>query len=379
MAVELNSKAQRTIDRFMNNLDKYDMSMDIQRSAGQWNRKQESALVESVLKDYPIPNLYALENEDKTWSIIDGKQRLSTFIRFMNNEFALSKDLQPVEVDGEIVELAGKKFSDLSEKAQSKFRGYVIPIVGITGADENDKREIFARLNNGANLTPAQKRTVEIGDELLKLLRSSLNSNVTKVKSVLIEEKKKRGRKPKNQAEVKSGPVYKDEEVQFYFWRDITGLGEAARKSSADRDVVFQTLMLMDGKEYLSFKNKGINNFVIELQKDEEHMAELFNRLDQATAKITNNFTDREVFAKTQKKNFKKTVIPFAIAELDRLSKSKQGTGKYLDALYTFLTTYNTPDEEQGVYKDFKDAILQGTGTSDSIEKRKQFFKNLTK
>lgn len=376
MAVELNSKAQRTIDRFMNNLDKYDMSMDIQRSAGQWNRKQESALVESVLKDYPIPNLYALENEDKTWSIIDGKQRLSTFIRFMNNEFALSKDLQPVEVDGEVVELAGKKFRDLSEKAQSKYKGYVIPIVGITGADENDKREIFARLNNGANLTPAQKRTVEIGDSLLKLIRTSLNSSVTKDKTVQVEPPKKRGRKPKNQEQVDNEPIYRQEQFTYSFWQDISGLGEAATKSSADRDVIFQTLMLIDGKESLGFRNDGLNSYIKELQESEEKMEDLFERLNKALERITDDFVDRDGFGKRQKKNFKKTVIPFAVAELERLIRGKKGTTKYLDALFEFLTKYNT-EQEEGRYDAFRMAIQQGTGKSESIEKRKQFFRTL--
>ena len=378
MAVELNSKAQRTIDRFFQNLDKYDLSMDIQRSEGQWNRKQESALIESVLKDYPIPNLYALENADRTWSIIDGKQRLCTFIRFMQNEFALSKDLKPVEVDGEVVELAGKKYSDLSEKAKSKFKGYMIPIVGISGADEEDIRAIFSRLNNGAQLTPAQKRTVVISDTLFKHIRDSLNSNVTKVKTILEGPRKHRGRKAKKEAEVKAEPVPVEREFTYYFWTDIAGLGEAARKSSTDRDVIFQTLMLMDGKEELGFRNDGINSFIKELQDDEGHMEELFTRLDQATIKITGNIIDRDDFGKTQKKNFKKTVIPFAIAEFDRLSKSKQGTGKFLDALYTFLTIYNT-EAGKDQYESFKSAIQQGTAQKDSIEMRKQFFRSLSK
>ena len=82
--------------------------------------------------------------------------------------------------------------------------------------------------------------------------------------------------------------------------------------------------------------------------------------------------------SENKKKNFKKTVIPFAIAEFDRLSKSKQGTGKFLDALYTFLTIYNT-EAGKDQYESFKSAIQQGTAQKDSIEMRKQFFRSLSK
>lgn len=359
MAVEQNSKAARTIGRFMKNLDKYDMSMAIQRAEGQWNGKQESALIESILKDYPVPNIYALENEDKTWSIIDGKQRLTTIKRFMKDEFALSRSMPEVEVDGEVFDIAGKRYSELDEKVQVKITDFTLPIVGITGANEDDKRAIFARLNNGASLTPAQKRTVVIHDELLSLLRDCFDMTVTG--EAVVEPAKKRGRKPKNVVPAPQKIVQKE----LSFWKDVAGLGEAARKSAADRDVIFQTLMLMDIQDDISFKNSAITDYIRDLQTDSEKMRGLFKRLNHTLIDMTEGLIGRGYDDK-KRKHFKKTVIPFAVAGLDNVYKSGGNADIYLEALSRFLDDY----EESG----YNELCREGTAKPESIKDRMEFF-----
>lgn len=48
-----------------------------------WDITQQSALIESILLQIPIPPIYVFQDEDGTWSIIDGQQRLSTIFKFM--------------------------------------------------------------------------------------------------------------------------------------------------------------------------------------------------------------------------------------------------------------------------------------------------------
>ena len=63
-----------------------------------WDITQQSALIESILLNIPIPPIYVYQNEQGKWNLIDGQQRLSTIFKFMG---ILKKDSEDEE---EIVE-----------------------------------------------------------------------------------------------------------------------------------------------------------------------------------------------------------------------------------------------------------------------------------
>ena len=60
-----------------------------------------SRLIESVLMDVPIPVIYLAEEKDGSYSVIDGQQRLTSFISFINGKFP----------NGETFKLSGLKVS----------------------------------------------------------------------------------------------------------------------------------------------------------------------------------------------------------------------------------------------------------------------------
>lgn len=55
-----------------------------------WNMRQKSELIESVVMGIPLPLIYLAETMEGKLVIVDGRQRLTTFFRYLNNEFALS-------------------------------------------------------------------------------------------------------------------------------------------------------------------------------------------------------------------------------------------------------------------------------------------------
>jgi hypothetical protein len=48
-----------------------------------WSSDRKSNFVESILIGIPIPPVFVYENEDGTWELIDGLQRISTLLEFM--------------------------------------------------------------------------------------------------------------------------------------------------------------------------------------------------------------------------------------------------------------------------------------------------------
>ncbi|MBB5721169.1 hypothetical protein FHS72_000776 [Loktanella ponticola] len=54
-----------------------------------WSDEKKANLIESILIDIPIPSIFTYENEDGTWELIDGLQRISTIFEF----FGVLKEL----------------------------------------------------------------------------------------------------------------------------------------------------------------------------------------------------------------------------------------------------------------------------------------------
>ena len=117
-----------------------------------YNDKQASKLVESVLMGIPIPTIYLCVEEDNTYSVIDGQQRITSLVRYLKNDFALTS-LQ------ELNELNGKCYKDLSKDIQKKLKSSSLSTISLLKQSSDLKYEIFARLNQGAvKLNPQELR-----------------------------------------------------------------------------------------------------------------------------------------------------------------------------------------------------------------------------
>lgn len=149
-----------------------------------------SKFIESCLMRIPLPSCYFAENDDRAHLVIDGVQRITTVMRFMNDEFAL-------EGMTAFPELEGKKFSEIGTWA-SDLESTTIRCVVLR--NENPKEliaEIFSRLNKGAvELSDQEIRHALFPGEFDKLL-SELS------KAPIIENFKlgKTGESPKDSRE----------------------------------------------------------------------------------------------------------------------------------------------------------------------------------
>jgi len=82
-----------------------------------WGPQQKRELIESVLMGIPLPVVYMFENENGQKQVVDGRQRISTLISFLNNEFSLAKLTM-------LPRFNTKKNQDLEPICQSKIERY---------------------------------------------------------------------------------------------------------------------------------------------------------------------------------------------------------------------------------------------------------------
>ncbi|WP_197083561.1 MULTISPECIES: DUF262 domain-containing protein [Burkholderia] len=131
-----------------------------------WSLAAQSALIESFLLNIPVPPVYLAEEDFGTYSVIDGKQRLTAIKRFMRQEFSLFK---PARFD----ELSGLQLAELPIDLRNALtiRPYVRVVTLLKQSDPQLKYEVFTRLNTGGvPLQPQEVRNAMYRGKLNDLL-----------------------------------------------------------------------------------------------------------------------------------------------------------------------------------------------------------------
>lgn len=150
-----------------------------------WSAEKQSALIESFLLNVPVPPVYLSEDDYGNYSVIDGKQRLTTIYDFLNDKFQL-KEL------ARFTALNGKNFSKLPAQLQNvlKIRPFIRVITLLQQSDPELKYEVFLRLNTGGEKLKAQEiRNVAYSGPFNDLL-FDLSSNEFLRKQLKIKNKK---------------------------------------------------------------------------------------------------------------------------------------------------------------------------------------------
>lgn len=156
-------------------LAKYDMDPPYQRRSV-WSIEKKSFFIDSILKNLPVPPVFLKRNIDDvsgktSYAVIDGKQRLSAIIDYIQGEIPVASENDDVFFDEK---LDGKFFSDLDESGlvdyKKTFWRYLIPIEYIDAESQEVVDNIFDRLNrNGEKLNGQELRHASYyNTELLK-------------------------------------------------------------------------------------------------------------------------------------------------------------------------------------------------------------------
>lgn len=145
-----------------------------------WNTRQKSELIESVVMGIPLPLIYLAETMEGKMVIVDGRQRLTTFFKYLNNEFALSG----LKI---MTELNSCKFQDLEkDEYKKKYAAeiedfqLVIQIIKYPTPDRV-RFDIFDRVNRGGTpLNNQEMRNALYQGPATKLLNELAESEAFK-------------------------------------------------------------------------------------------------------------------------------------------------------------------------------------------------------
>ncbi|MEU4465273.1 DUF262 domain-containing protein [Streptomyces sp. NPDC024017] len=138
-----------------------------------WDIHRKSRLIESFLLNIPIPAVFLNEEDYGQYSVIDGKQRITALVEFIEGHYAL-RGL------GVLREAEGKTYQDLDPAIQRSLTstGTIRAVILRRLSDPDMKYEVFARLNTGGvplnaqelrnavHPGPFNRLTVELSEDL---------------------------------------------------------------------------------------------------------------------------------------------------------------------------------------------------------------------
>jgi Asp-tRNA(Asn)/Glu-tRNA(Gln) amidotransferase C subunit len=136
------------------NRGRLNLNPDYQRN-DIWSAKAKKALIDSILKNYPVPNIILHKVKDDSYELVDGQQRMRTILGYKK---------------GIITNPSGEKINKETAKQLSAFK---LPIIIVSNLDRDEKIEEIYDLINSTGLRlnrPELKKAKHFDTRFLKLI-----------------------------------------------------------------------------------------------------------------------------------------------------------------------------------------------------------------
>lgn len=326
-----NSSKEKTLQWINNQNKKGNISFEhrLQRPTGQWNTRMKSLLIHSLLSGIPVNPIYVVEEENVIYPL-DGSQRTSTCIDYINDVFSLSKDTLNVSIavteNGEQIikeyEIAGKKFKKLDDEVKETLLACTLEFCTLSDYTDEDIKTMFARQNSGKPLGAKLLRVVHESDEF-------------------------------------GDTVYS---LAHHPFMDKL-MSPTQRKNGTDKDIIVQTFMLIatnQENDFTSFRAKDIDAFVTDYA---DQYLDKADTLKEAMDRFNESFDEIKIPV---------TSLPQILYSGYRVIKDKKSFTRLADKVADFVANYDSNEE----YKRF---VQSGTGSKENVNGRFQYWRGIVK
>ena len=325
---------ERTLQWICNQYKKGNISFEhkLQRPVGQWSPKMKSLLIHSLLCGYPVNPIYLVE-ENGIMYTLDGSQRTSTCIDYINNKFSLSKDTPSIFIkindNGEFIEkeyqIAGKKFKKLDKEIQDTLLACSLEFCTLSEYVDSEVKEMFKRQNTSKPLSGRLLRVCHESDEFSEVVYYLANHS---------------------------------------FMNKV--ISSAQRKNGFDREIIVNTFMLMSTNQendFTSFKNKDVDNFIMNYADKALDKAEI---LEEAMDQLDSSFEEIKI---------KQLNIPMILFVSYRCIKDHKSFEKLVEKINEFLLDYNDINKLQ----EYKQYCQSSTTNSENVKGRLDYWRKIIK
>lgn len=199
-----------------------------------WPRPAKAYLIDSILKDRPIPLLFFSRSVDPqtgrpAYVVVDGQQRLRAVFEFLDGKFTVSSS-------------AGKRvrFAKMGPDDRDSILNYEFSVVELSGYSDADIEDVFVRMNKyGVKLSPQELRHARTKGAFKKTVQEIGHWPFWTEQKVFSSQAVKRMRQDEFAAELlillSEGPQDKKQAVDLYYlsyakaFPEGSSLGESLR------------------------------------------------------------------------------------------------------------------------------------------------------
>jgi hypothetical protein len=141
-----------------------DLQPDFQRDQV-WNTRKKQGLIDTIIRGWEFPPVFLIApngSRKNRYEVLDGQQRLNAIYEFYSNGFTIDGKIAPI--NSFVEELDGKLYSELPAQVRDEFLIRSVRVHYISNYRKDEPYELFFRLNQGVNLTPAERRNTLYGE-----------------------------------------------------------------------------------------------------------------------------------------------------------------------------------------------------------------------
>lgn len=142
-----------------------------------WKEREKAYLIDSILKNLPIPLVLLAKGATGGYEIVDGLQRINAIVEFLENQYPVNGKYFDLQRLGDTKDLADRKiliqkYPKLSAQECRRIYNYEVPVSVYSNNDEEDVEEVFRRINSsGQHLSRQDIRQAGAIGELPTLVR----------------------------------------------------------------------------------------------------------------------------------------------------------------------------------------------------------------
>jgi len=316
------------VAQLMRNEENLNFEMAIQRNEV-WKDARRSLFMHSVIIGFPTNPIHAILGEGEAMDVLDGKQRLTTILRYVADQFKLDASTPDAIVNGNRYEIKGLFYSQLPDVLKDKIKEYKLFFFTYTDITDDEIEELFIRLNNGESLTKVELTRVMAGTEVMNFVQ---------------------------------------EVGEYYFMKHSSNLTDNQRNRFQDEEVILSAMMLEYAEDYskmtTGFGGDDIRAFAVNL--NEKGMdAEKNNRIRQVFKFMGDSFPD-------QYSMLRKAQIPSIYIMASRCLDAGWTPKQFGGMVEYFFYKIKKKETLAGSYKysHYTETTGSGTAKKDKVTKR---------
>ncbi len=122
-----------------------ELQPDFQRNVV-WTKSAQIALIDTILREIPFPKIYIkakIRDENTYRIVIDGQQRMTAILEFVENRLRLKK----THLSAQFETYDGKLFHELPNEARNRVLQYKVDFNELADPSDEEVRDMYARIN----------------------------------------------------------------------------------------------------------------------------------------------------------------------------------------------------------------------------------------